>query len=190
MGKFGSHDHGVNRKLERAVFLDRDGVINRAIVRDGRPFSPILSDEFEFLPHVAATIARLKSAGFRVIVVTNQPDVATGLQQEAVVEAMHDRIRSELGIEDIKVCYHADEDNCYCRKPRPGMLLQAAEDWSLDLHKSFIVGDRWRDIAAGQAAGCKTVLIECNYDEPAAESPDAIVSSLAEAADLILSNRV
>jgi D-glycero-D-manno-heptose 1,7-bisphosphate phosphatase len=190
VGKFGRHGKGVSGELNRAVFLDRDGVINRAIVRDGRPFSPIRLEEFELLPDVADAIVRLKSAGYRLVVVTNQPDVATGAQQRAVVEAMHDRIRSELGIEDIKVCYHVDADNCHCRKPLPGMLLEAATDYSLDLRQSFVVGDRWRDISAGHAAGCKTVMIERNYDERAAESPDAIVSSLAEAADLILSNRV
>jgi D-glycero-D-manno-heptose 1,7-bisphosphate phosphatase len=190
VGKYRGGNDGVTGQLRRAVFLDRDGVINRAIVRGGKPFSPILLDDFHILPDVANAIRRLKAGNYRLVVVTNQPDVATGAQQRSVVEAMHNRIRSELGIADIKVCYHVDEDNCDCRKPRPGMLLQAAEDWLLDLHNSFMVGDRWRDIAAGQAAGCKTVLIECNYEERAAENPDAIVSSLAEAADIILSNKV
>jgi D-glycero-D-manno-heptose 1,7-bisphosphate phosphatase len=177
----------LNAELKRAVFLDRDGVINRAIVRDGRPFSPVSLEEFEFLPDVVAAVGRLKSAGYHLVVVTNQPDVATGKQQQAVVIAMHERIRAELGIADIKVCYHVDADNCQCRKPRPGMLLEAATDWSLDLSQSFVIGDRWRDIAAGQAAGCKTILIDYEYDEPLAEKPDAIVKSLAEASDLILS---
>lgn len=126
MGKSGSHRDRISGKLGRAVFLDRDGVINRAIVRDGRPFSPIALEEFEFLPDVKPAIDRLKSAGYRLVVVTNQPDVATGAQRRAVVETMHDRIRRDLGIEDIKVCYHIDKDSCHCRKPRPGMLLEAA----------------------------------------------------------------
>ena len=176
--------------MNRAVFLDRDGVINRAVVRMGRPYPPASVAELEFLPRVAEAIERLRGAGFRLIVVTNQPDVATGVQRREIVEAMHERIRREFLIDDIVVCYHSDQDNCACRKPKPGMLLQAAAEWSLDLDQSFMVGDRWRDIGAGQAAGCKTILIRYEYDERQADRPDALVNSLFEASDLILSGKI
>ena len=174
--------------MNRAVFLDRDGVINRVEIRNGRSYPPPSLDAFEFLSGVAEAIDALKEAGFIVIVVTNQPDVATGVQRREVVEAMHERVQYELPVNGIKVCYHIDEDECACRKPKPGMLLEAAQEWSLDLSQSFLVCDLWRDIAAGRAAGCKTILIDYHYAEEQAEKPDAVVSSLLEASALILSN--
>ena len=176
--------------MNRAVFLDRDGVINRAVLRNGRPYPPSSVDELEFLPGVSEAINALHQAGFRIIVVTNQPDVATGVQRREVVEAIHERIRHAFPIDDIKVCYHVDQDGCTCRKPKPGMLLEVATEWSLDLGQSFMVGDRWRDIEAGRAAGCRTILVKSNYAERQAEKPDAVVSSLLEASAFILANSV
>ena len=176
--------------MTRAVFLDRDGVINRAVVRQGRPYPPSSDAELEYLPGVVEATKKLNAAGFRLIVVTNQPDVATGLLQREVVEAMHERIRRELHVDDIKVCYHVDQDKCPCRKPEPGMLLEAAVKWSIDLRKSYLVGDRWRDIAAGKAAGCKTLFVRSDYDEKQPDNPDAIIDSLLEASELILTGRI
>lgn len=176
----------TRRPGRRAVFLDRDGVVNRAVVREGKPYPPDTVDELEVLPGVADAIAALRAAGFLVVIVTNQPDVATGRQTRAVVEAMHDRLFCELGVDDIRVCYHTDADGCSCRKPRPGMLVEAARDWHIDLTRSHLVGDRWRDIAAGRAAGCTTHLIDYGYAEPAANAPDHRVPSLSEAAGIIL----
>lgn len=175
--------------MKPAVFLDRDGVINRSVVRNGRPYPPDTLAEFEFLDGVAEGVERLKSAGFEIVVATNQPDVATGKQRREVVEAMHARVRSELAIDQIMVCYHTDADVCECRKPRPGMLLEASRLLDLDLGRSFMVGDRWRDIEAGQRAGCKTILVECGYDERRAEAPDWVVDSLFQASQAIISNR-
>ena len=172
----------------RAVFLDRDGVINRAIVRDGRPYPPETLKSFELLPGVKRTAQALRKAEFRIIVVTNQPDVATGLQQREVVEAMHQYLFFEGICDDVKVCYHIDEDNCSCRKPKPGMLFEAAREWQIDLVKSFMVGDRWRDVVAGKAAGCHTFFIDYQYRETCADKPDSVVTSLEEAGDQILSN--
>lgn len=173
--------------MGRAVFLDRDGVITRVVVRDGRTLPPGSADEVEFLPGVGDTITALREAGFRIIVVTNQPDVATGLQRRETVEAIHQRIRETLPIDDIKACYHVDADGCGCRKPKPGMLLAAAREWSLELTQSFLVGDRWRDIEAGKAVGCTTILIPSGYDRrPSASPPDAIAGSLVEAGGMIL----
>jgi D-glycero-D-manno-heptose 1,7-bisphosphate phosphatase len=168
------------------VFLDRDGIINRAVVRDGKSYPPATLEEFELLPGVEQTIRSLRVAGYLVIVATNQPDVATGAQRRDVVEAMHGKLRAAGLCDDIKVCYHVDADICDCRKPKPGMLLEAAREWRINLADSFMVGDRWRDVAAGKAAGCYTFLIDYKYRERRADNPDAVVGSLKEAGRLIL----
>jgi D-glycero-D-manno-heptose 1,7-bisphosphate phosphatase len=170
----------------RAVFLDRDGVINRAILRAGRPHPPASPAELEVLPGVPAALDRLKSAGFWLVLVTNQPDVARGLQTRAGVEALHAILRARLPLDDIRVCYHDDPDGCECRKPAPGLLLAAAQAAHLDLGASFIVGDRWRDVAAGQRAGCQSIYIDYGYAEPQPHEPFLRAQSLHEAADLIL----
>ena len=173
--------------MSRAVFLDRDGVLNRALVRDGRPFAPRSLEEFALLPDVARATAALVAVGFRLIVVTNQPDVATGKTEQAQVEAMHARLLNELPIDDVLACYHTDEHDCPCRKPKPGMLHEAAQRWGIDLSRSYLVGDRWRDIEAGRAAGCRTILIESEYRERSAAA-DWTAASLAEAARTICSD--
>ena len=176
--------------MNRAVFVDRDGVINRVIVRDGKPYSPQGLADFELLPGALEAVRSLHNAGFRVIVATNQPDVGAGRQTRAGVEAIHAHLREALPVDDIKVCYHTDSDGCDCRKPKPGMLLDAAEQWGIDLASSVMVGDRWRDVEAGKAAGCRTILIESTYDERRAEGFDAAVTSLLEASRLILRGRL
>ena len=173
--------------INKAVFLDRDGVINRVVLRQGRPFPPASLKEFKFLPKVTQAIKALRSAGFKIIIVTNQPDVGAGIQSRAVVEAIHARIAGRIVPDGIKVCYHTAPDGCECRKPKPGMLLEAAREWSINLKTSYLVGDRWRDIEAGQAAGCKTVLIKADYKEKKARNPDAVSASLFEASRWILS---
>jgi D-glycero-D-manno-heptose 1,7-bisphosphate phosphatase len=172
--------------VKRAVFLDRDGTINRAVVRDGKPYPPALLEEFELLPGAEHAIDALRKAGFLIIVVTNQPDVATGVQRREVVEAMHSKLHAVGLCDDVKVCYHTDADGCDCRKPKPGMLIEAAREWKIDLTRSFMVGDRWRDVAAGKAAGCYTFFIDNKYRERRADNPDRVVGSLQEAGKLIL----
>lgn len=175
--------------MSRAVFIDRDGVINRAVVRDGKPYPPQALAEFEFLPGVPEAIRALHEAGFRLIVATNQPDVGAGRQTRGKVEEIHAHLLATLPIDDIRVCYHTDADQCECRKPKPGMLLDAAKQWQIDLARSVMVGDRWRDVGAGQAAGCRTILIESGYDERPAEGFDAAVPSLLDASRLILAGQ-
>lgn len=170
----------------RAVFLDRDGVLNRAIIRDGRPYPPATPTELEFLPGAFEACAALRRAGFLLIAVTNQPDVARGTQSREVVEEIHASLRDALPLNDIRVCYHGDADNCVCRKPRPGLLMDAARDWDVDLTQSFMVGDRWRDIEAGRRADCTTILIDYGYVESPGVRPDTRVHSLLEAAAWIL----
>jgi D-glycero-D-manno-heptose 1,7-bisphosphate phosphatase len=171
----------------RAVFLDRDGVLNRAVVREGKPYPPDSVDALEILPGVPDALADLKTAGYLLLVITNQPDVAKGIQSRDAVESIHRRLRAELPLDDIFVCYHQDEDACLCRKPEPGLLHQAAARHALYLPFCFMVGDRWRDVDAGARAGCRTILLDYGYRERLPENqPAARVSSLREAADWIL----
>jgi len=173
----------------RAVFLDRDGVLNRAPVRDGRPQSVVSVEEVELLPGVPEACAMLRDAGFSLIVVTNQPEVARGRVSRDAVEAIHEFLRARLPLDEVRVCYHDDAEGCNCRKPKPGMLLEAARDRGVDLARSFMVGDRWRDIEAGRRAGCKTVFIDYGYDELRPEEMDFKADSLLSAAKWILSAR-
>jgi D-glycero-D-manno-heptose 1,7-bisphosphate phosphatase len=168
-----------------AVFLDRDGTINAATVREGKSYPPSTLAEFRLLPGAARAIAALRQAGYLAIVVTNQPDIATGKQTRAMVDEMNSRLAELTGVDDIRVCPHVDADACDCRKPKPGLLLAAAADHGVDLSHSFMVGDRWRDVDAGRNAGCRTFLIEMGYNERRSE-PDWSVESLAQAADIIL----
>lgn len=173
--------------MRRAVFLDRDGVINRSLVRDGKPYAPTHVSEFELLPGVSAALNRLRQHGFLNIVVTNQPDIATGRQRREDLDALHDRLKAELAIDAIKVCCHVDADSCVCRKPKPGLLLEAAHEFDIDLGASFMVGDRWRDVAAGQRAGCKACFfIDYGYPEKGPEQPFTVVKSLENSVGLIL----
>ena len=175
--------------MKRAVFLDRDGVINRPAVRDGLPYPPDTAEEFDIYEDVPAGCARLKEAGFVLIVATNQPDVGRGTQSREQVEAIHAVMQAALPeIERVEVCYHPGgaASDCTCRKPAPGMLLQAAEALDISLTHSFMVGDRWRDVDCGHAAGCRTVFVERGYREALRVPPDFIVGSFAEAAEIIL----
>lgn len=172
--------------MRRAVFVDRDGVINRNIIRGGRSFPPHSLSELEILPGVPEAVDRLRSAGFVVIMATNQPDVAKGDLRREVVDAINVRIRERVALDDIRVCVHADDDRCDCRKPKPGMLVDAARQWDVDLAASFMVGDRWRDIDAGKAAGCRTILVGERYDDRKPEGYWANAAGLPEAADVIL----
>lgn len=169
-----------------AVFLDRDGTINAGFVRGGKSYPPATLAEFALLPGAAAAIGDLRRAGYLAIVVTNQPDIATGKQNRATLDAINARLVELTGVDDVRVCPHVDADGCDCRKPKPGLLLGAARDHGIDLSRSYMVGDRWRDVDAGRAAGCRTLLVEMDYDERRSE-PDWSVASLAEAAGIILS---
>ncbi|HKT17936.1 MAG TPA: HAD family hydrolase [Stellaceae bacterium] len=171
----------------RTIFLDRDGVLNANIVRDGKPYAPRKLEDFHLLPGVKLALDHIKNAGFLAIVATNQPDVAAGLMPRATVEAMHIQLRNLLPLDDIAVCWHRDADQCACRKPKPGLLLAAAAKWDIDLPKSYMIGDRWRDIDAGRAAGCTTVLIDHGLVQERNTSPDLTASSLDEAITLIFS---
>jgi D-glycero-D-manno-heptose 1,7-bisphosphate phosphatase len=184
-------ERGVTTPLEpaRAVFLDRDGVINRPVVRDGKPFAPGSLAEFELYPEAASACAAMKVAGYLLVVVTNQPDVGRGTQSRTVVEDMHAEMCRRLPIDRVEVCYDpGDGESSAYYKPAPGMLLRAAGELAIDLNASFMVGDRWRDVDCGTAAGCQTIFIDRGYNERLRCQPHFTVSSLLEAVRVILGN--
>jgi D-glycero-D-manno-heptose 1,7-bisphosphate phosphatase len=167
-----------------AVFLDRDGVLNDIVERDGRVESPRLLSELRITAGAAAAVSRLREAGLRIFVVTNQPDLSRGLLPAAELAAMMDVLRTNVGFDDVAVCPHEDRDGCDCRKPRPGMLLRLASQWHVDRSRSWMVGDTWRDVEAGRAAGCRTVLLRTWYNTDV--HGDAVVDSLGDAVEWIL----
>ena len=170
-----------------AVFLDRDGVLNRAVVRLGKPYPPAAAADVEIFPDAPSALARLKLAGYLRIVVSNQPDVARGTTSRSSVEAINAVLGASLPIDRFIMCYHDDIANCDCRKPRAGMLIDGASAFDVDLGASFMIGDRWRDIDAGVAAGCTTIFVDHGYDERQPTSMHHRVSTLTEAVDIILS---
>ncbi len=174
--------------MRRAVFLDRDGVINRALLRGGKPYPPRSLLELEVLPGVAQSLVALREAGFLLIVVTNQPDVARGTSSREAVEEINGYLAARLAIDEFRTCFHDKDDDCECRKPRPGALLLAARLHDIDLGESYMVGDRWRDTEAGYRAGCRTIFIDHGYDERQPDSLDYRAGSLAEATQIILGN--
>jgi D-glycero-D-manno-heptose 1,7-bisphosphate phosphatase len=174
-----------------AVFLDRDGTLNAAVVRDGKPYPPASVSEFVLLPGVTDGCARLKAAGYVLVVATNQPDVGRGTQTRAAVEAIHARLRELLPIDRVEVSYDSGRENppSPFRKPAPGLLLKAAKDLGLDLTRSWMVGDRWRDVDCGKSAGCRTVFIDGGYAEKLQSLADFTVNSFADAVNIILAQR-
>lgn len=176
--------------MVKAVFLDRDGVINRSIVRNGKPYPPSSLDELEILPGVAEGLAQLREAGYLLIVVTNQPDVATGKTTRALVDQIHEILQKTLPLDAIYACMEVDSESCRCYKPKPGMLLDAATTYGIDLASSIMIGDRWRDVGAGKNAGCRTIFIDCGYDERRPDQPDVTVSNFEQATAWILTQMV
>lgn len=171
-----------------AVFLDRDGVINAAVVNDGKPFPPNRLEDFVLMPGVLDGCKALKAAGYLLVVATNQPDVGRGTQKREAVEAMHQRMCEWIPIDGIEVCFHPGQglSDCSCRKPRPGMLLHAARTLGIDLSRSWMVGDRCGDIECGRAARCHTIFIDCGYAETPPSDPDYTVRNFGSAVEVII----
>jgi len=171
----------MNRK---AVFLDRDGVINEVIFRvNDKPIAPWSFKEFKLCDGITEPLRELKNSGYLLFVVSNQPDISKGLVTSEVVERMNDIIVSQFPIEKVVFCSHEDIHNCSCRKPKPGMIIELAYEYEIDLNLSFMIGDNWKDINAGEAAGCSTVLIQKAYNKNV--KADFYIQSLAEATDII-----
>ena len=168
------------------MFLDRDGVLNRAVVREGRPYPPASAANVEIPEGARAALEALRAAGFVLIVVSNQPDVARGATTRAEVEAINAVLHRSLPLDRFIMCYHDGKDRCACRKPLPGMLRDGAREFDVDLAASYMIGDRWRDVEAGAAAGCVTVFLDFGYDERQPVAVDYRVNSLADAARVIL----
>ncbi len=169
----------------RAVFLDRDGVLDESFRIAGVSVPPRSLIEFHLIDGVAEALDMLRKAGFILIVVTNQPDVARGKQRVEVVESMNEKLRAELPVDEILTCFHDDVDMCECRKPEPGMLNDAINRHGIDPTLSFMVGDRWRDITAGKRAGCTTILVGPDWDAQLRDIPDLRARNLREASDII-----
>ena len=171
------------------MFLDRDGVINETDVREGRAVAPTRFEDFRFMPGIHELVKMLRAEEFKLIVVTNQPDAVHGGVERETIERMHQRVYEVLEVEKIYACFHVDSDGCECRKPKPGMLLEAAKDFHIELAQSFVIGDTWRDMEAGKAAGCTTILLSNGYNgykENCGDQIDSIVYSLREAGETIL----
>ncbi len=171
-----------------AVFLDRDGVVNEVEIRDGLPVGPLNIKDFVLVKGLAEDISRLKAFGFIVFVATNQPEISRGGLTLQMLELMHDRLLGLAAVDGIYVCPHDDHDGCNCRKPKPGLLLNAARDHDIDLRQSYMVGDRRRDIEAGQAAHCKTILVRHGYSEELSQPPDVEVGNLTGAVEYIVAD--
>ena len=168
----------------RAVFFDRDGVLNRLVSRDGMQAAPQRIEDFHLIPDAARLVGQVRQAGFLAFVITNQPDIARGLLPERDLESMTAALRGAVPLDDVMICPHDDPDQCACRKPKPGMLVTLSERWNVDLKRSFVVGDSWKDIEAGQRVGCKTILLaggDANGPMERSVPPDAVVGSLADA---------
>jgi D-glycero-D-manno-heptose 1,7-bisphosphate phosphatase len=172
--------------MNKAVFLDRDGVINKALVKDGKPFSPHNFNDLKILPGVKKSLRALRDSNWLIIVITNQPDVARGKITKEEVEKINNFLKNNLSVDEIYTCYHDNNDFCDCRKPQAGALTAAAKNNGIDLNKSFMIGDRWSDIEAGDRAGCKTFFIDYSYKEKRPSNFTFKVKSLAEAVDIIL----
>jgi D-glycero-D-manno-heptose 1,7-bisphosphate phosphatase len=174
--------------MRRAVFVDRDGVLNAAVVNGGRPHPPAAVSELRYLSGVRERLAELKGLDLLVVCVTNQPDVARRTVTRETVDEINARVRTEMPLDDLLVCFHDDRDECTCRKPRPGLLLEAAARLDIDLGRSYMIGDRWKDVACGAAAGCITVFVDYGYAETyRGPVPAHISRSAAEALDYVLS---
>jgi D-glycero-D-manno-heptose 1,7-bisphosphate phosphatase len=169
----------------KAVFFDRDGVINLTVFRKGAHRAPADMSEFAYVEGVVPTLEALRARGYVLLVCTNQPDVARGWQSREQVDAFHQRIAQELPVSGIYSCFHDDAHDCLCRKPKPGLLHQGGEQFDIDYARSFMIGDRWKDIEAGRAAGCRTIYLRHAHDSEPAHEPDYEIRRLSELLDII-----
>ena len=176
------------KEKSKAIFLDRDGVLNEVVYHKGinKPSSPWMIDEFKFIKGIEETLLLLKENNDKLFVITNQPDIARKNIKNGVTEKINQKILEKLPIDEIRICPHDDSDQCNCRKPKPGMIMDLVENYNIDLDKSYLIGDGWKDIQAGYQAGCKTILIEKLYNKEV--TADFSAENLDSAKDIILKN--
>ena len=172
--------------MNKAVFLDRDGVINKTIIIDGKSYAPRLLKDFKIFPKVKSDVKKLKNNGFKVFVITNQPDIGNKLLKKKTLNEMHSLLKTKVSIDKIYYCPHTRSDRCKCRKPKPGMIIKASNDSNIYLKESYMVGDRKIDIDAGLKAGCKTIFVNNNYYEKKPTKQEKTVKSLHAAVRYIL----
>tara|TARA_Y100001958_G_C21165319_1_gene498290 strand:+ start:131 stop:685 length:555 start_codon:yes stop_codon:yes gene_type:complete len=172
--------------FNKAVFLDRDGVLVKSIIKNKKGYAPLNLQNFKIYKHSKRCVKKLSSIGFKIFVVTNQPDVGKKILPKKKLNQMHKILRKKTSIKNIYTCIHTAKQFCMCRKPKPGMLIKAAKDHNIDLKKSYMVGDRAKDIACGKRAGCKTIFINRNYKEKKPKSQNASFKNLIEATNYII----
>ncbi len=172
--------------MNKAVFLDRDGVINKPIIIDGKCYAPRLLKDFKIFPKVKSDIKKLKNRGFKVFVITNQPDIGNKLLKKKTLNEMHSLLKTKVPIDKIYFCPHTKNDRCKCRKPKPGMIIKASNNLKIRLKESYVIGDRKTDIDAGLKAGCKTIFVNNNYYEKRPTKQEKTVKSLHAAVKYIL----
>lgn len=170
---------------KRAFFFDRDGVLNQAVLREGRPYPPKDVSQLKLVDDAVETLQALKNLGFLLFMVTNQPDVARGTMSEDEVHSINNFLKERFLLDDVRVCIHDDSDLCSCRKPKPGMILDLSKKYDVDLESSFMVGDRWKDIVAGEKSGCKTIFVDYGYSEKQPSSFDFRILKLVEILSII-----
>ena len=150
--------------MNRAMFLDRDGVLNELVKRDGGYYSPRVSSSFRIIPESVEITKRTKELGYLNIVISNQPDVARGYMDGSELEKMTRALIDELTIDDVFYCTHDDADLCHCRKPAPGLFNQAADRWEIDLKHSYMIGDTCKDVEAAKNASVECLLLDRTYN--------------------------
>lgn len=173
--------------MKLGVFIERDGVLNKVRVERQHQVSPLTLEEFHVLKEPVALLKKLKAAGFMLIATTNQPGISRGYQNRRELDRMHELLKRMLPLDDLLVCPHDESDRCPCRKPKPGLLMEAGFKWHLDLDRSFVLSDKWQDAEAARAAGCTSVMIQSPWIGNVHR--DFLVPDLAAAVDKILGYR-
>lgn len=171
--------------MNKAVFLDRDGIINRAIIEKGKPYPPLRISKVYSIEGIKEVIEKIHEKGYLAIVVTNQPDVANHLVDKRTVDKINEYLKSIVKFDDVFTCYHNEKDNCDCRKPKVGLFIKAKGLYQIDFSKSFVVGDRWKDIEAGKNIGCKTIFVDYGYNEKRPKNPSYVIKNVTEISDIL-----
>ena len=152
--------YAISIPMKPAVFIERDGILNKVRVERQQAVSPLTSNEFELKTEVAPLLHELRAAGLLLIVTTNQPGISRGYLSRRDLDRMHQALRAAFPINDLLVCPHEDGDRCSCRKPKPGLLIEAAHTWGIDLSRSFVVSDKWQDAEVARRAGATSLLVQ------------------------------